>query len=295
MDVNAFGATLEAIAGALDAGKIAFALTKLSTELACLRQRLHAPGWRVACEALDRHPIMTLLMEDPIIRHARATPSIGCAPPGLIELLVEGPERDVANHAASPLGRALSAETRNMALLRGLAERRRGTLRWINAQHEFAQAGTGCRHIVLGSGAMVARMVRTVGGAQRAATAGPLERPSAFLLAEMVDGLPVARLLDLMRVLPSLLVPRGQLLIGAIASDAPDLAWLEAVLTWQPIVRNERILSQLAGLALGPQVEAACWRDATRTIVFTEITCKTRTAGTRHQPRVAARRESVGH
>lgn len=100
----------------------------------------------------------------------------------------------------------------------------------------------------------------------------PLARYDVIYTAGLFDYLerPVATALT--RTLFGLLKPGGQLLIANFAPELVNVGYMEAVMDWWLVYREENEMDQLtAGIPANQIAAARIWRDAPRNVVYLEV------------------------
>jgi SAM-dependent methyltransferase len=284
-------------------GDVAAAMAVLCEELrvACLE----APReeWRhETAPACRRHPLHTLLLQDPYTRRAFEKPRgyagdavmldyvyTGVAPPGTTDL-----GREVFRATAgSPNGRSVVARRDRLAELIDEA---------VEAAREPAILSLGCGHLREAQRARSARAgwggrfhsldqdaeslavvqreqgrngVRTVHSSVVPIVRGrsQIEGQDLVYAAGLLDYLSDALAAGLLRAMYAMLRPGGRLLVANFTPDSRGRGYMEAVMDWWLVYRDEAQMEDLAGaVPNAAEARSSVLRDAEGNVVYLELT-----------------------
>ena len=245
--------------------------------------------WSLLRKAVALHPLMRELARDPLIFYARRAGRRTAAPEMTIgDLMLRHPEGDRLVHATEPVGRNIHAATSSLALCDAVRDRRRLLARFVDAASERR---IGAEVLAIDPGYMreaqssiagpaggIRRWVALVGESRAAAeiarsmplpwvvpiqgnVLATLLRPDLVgqfdvvyckTLETMPDG--VAEALAVAAF--SRLRPGGRMLLSCRAPGAPDAAFWTLVAGVEPHLRDEAMLSRLAGVLDPREVRA---------------------------------------
>ncbi len=274
----------------IDRGETIPALNMISGQL----HLAHADStrWDEVRTTLRRHPLHATLLQDPFARHSNDRPRGYPGDAALIDLIYD--QRH--NHSATALGDDLFAVTTASQPAEGVRQRRAHAEAmlaeaWRKGERVLALAGGHLREAdpLIGrdlSSVMVVdqdpaslEYVRSNHGNRIGLTQANVFRylrqaAGEGLRFDLVYTLGLTDYLDerqmelLHRLMKGCLAPGGRIVIANFLPAHLGIGWMDAVMDWQLIYRDETELeSYAAQIGMVPH----CWRDSSGSIVWCEM------------------------
>lgn len=249
--------------------------------------------WTETRASLHAHPLHQMLLQDPISAHSTSQPRGYQGDAGLIDLLY-----DMQPPAgASPLGRSIFELTVQFQTPEAVRQRRNYAetvvcAAWQRGQRILVLAGGHFREgdaligndltniTLVDQDPLSLDQIRAKHGQaitlieanvfrylREAAKAGePFDLIYTLGLTDYLDTRSMRLLHKLMK---ACLAPKGTLLLANFAPDHLGTGWLDAVMDWQLICRDERELEQYAAeIGMTPTT----WRDPTGSVAWCQMT-----------------------
>jgi len=283
-------AQLTAIAALVRAGDVARAITDLQDLLETARHDRAA--WRTVRSALREHALFKLLREDPIVAQANAHPHGAAGSGELLDLIYDRRP----GGAVSPLGQALLAITSRLTGLAAMRDRLSDGARLLTNAWQAGRTVCvlGCGHLreaamLIGSdlttitavdidGRAIDAVRRHHGHAIEAVEANALRFLQDAIVAGrqfdliyalgLSDALSDVALSSLCRLARACLTRDGRLVIANYVPDHASVAWMDAILDWQPIGRSTDDLSRIA---VDCGYRSRCWTGGAGNIAWAEM------------------------
>ncbi|KPF70801.1 hypothetical protein IP88_11350 [alpha proteobacterium AAP81b] len=281
----------------------------LVTGLHSLRSTLNRDRWLACCAAMQAHPLMALLRQDPLIARSLDKPRGYAGDAVAIDMMVRHADRRGDLAGASPLGRGLHLASTGTEIAAAVRRRQAALAKAIDAAADRTHAaGRSADVLALAAGHLrEVEAARAHAGARlgRIAALEPDEKTASVVakrLARRVEVVaqPVSALarglfddrgfdlayatglydmLDLRlatrltRAVAERLRPGGRLLFTSMASDLWDAGFLEAAMAWHPILRDEAELQALLATATRglEGIATRTWADDAGSLIWCEV------------------------
>ena len=249
--------------------------------------------WAETRDSLHRHPLHPVLMQDPLAAHSASRPRGYAGDAGLIDLIydMQPPE------GVSDLARAFFQSTVTYQAPEAVRQRR------IEAERMVAEASqTGQRVLVLACGHFregdslagtdlgnftlvdqdalsVSRVRERHGDHLNVVEANVFkylgqsakdgQTFDLIYTLGLTDYLDTRAMLLLHRLMKGCLAPDGRIVLANFVPHHLSIGWMEAVMDWQLIYRDE---AELESYAQEIDLSAKTWRDPTDSVVWCEMT-----------------------
>jgi hypothetical protein len=294
-------ALLDRVAASFGQGTVVAPTALLVEELGAIRRTVPSEKWlKELVPACQCHPLHRLLLQDPYTRRAFEKPRGYAGDAEMLDFVYRG----IPPEGTTGLGRQLfQVTTRSPNGLSVLARRdliaakidaaaRRGTpailsvgcghLREAQQARSIRPGWNGTFHAIdqdERSVAVVEQELSSFGVQAVCCSIGPLirgERRLAGLTLSYASGLydylSDRLAIRLTRTLFTMLNPGGRLLIANFAPDSHGRGYMEAVMDWKLLYRDEEEMATLADAVPNNQIaERSVYRDPCRNIVFLEL------------------------
>ncbi len=274
----------------IDRGEAPPALWMLSGQLD--QARADAASWPAVCAALRHHPLHSTLLQDPFCKRSNDKPRGYAGDAVLIDFIYE--QRH--GQQTTALGEDLFAVTTRAQPAQGVRQRRAYAEviladAWQKGQRVCVLAGGHLREadpligrdltniIVVDQDPASLEVVRRNHGTRIGLTeanvfrylrqaAGEHQQFDLIYTLGLTDYLDVRQMELLHRLMKSCLAPGGKIVLANFLPGHLGIGWMDAVMDWQLICREETELEAYAAkIGMIPR----CWRDASGSIVWCEM------------------------
>jgi extracellular factor (EF) 3-hydroxypalmitic acid methyl ester biosynthesis protein len=299
---------LDAHAAALSRDPSAAQVHALIRDLDALRRSLPVEAWRAFAAAAQAHPLAAMVADDPYTRRAREKPRGYAGDAVMLDYVYDPDAVDVA--ALSPQGRATWAATTDAPSAEAVRDRRRRLAALVD---EVAAARPGASVVSVAAGhareiersaafargevarwrcldqdreSLAAIAARHRGDARVEPAFGSVRDLLARGLPESADLVYSAGLFDYLRDdVASALLQRlwhsvregGRLVVANFADDSGERGYMEAMMDWWLLYRDEASIAALGATLEGATVRV--FRDTTGRTVWLEATRGAATGG----------------
>lgn len=274
----------------IDLGRAQPALWMLSGQLD--QARTDAANWPEICAALRRHPLHSTLLQDPFCKRSNEKPRGYPGDAKLIDFIYEQRHSE----QTTALGDDLFAVTISAQPAEGVRQRRAYAElmladAWQKGQRVCVLAGGHLREAdpligrdlsnitVIDQDPASLEYIRHNHGSRIGLTeanvfrylrqaAGEHQRFDLIYTLGLTDYLDTRQMELLHRLMKNCLVPGGRIVLANFLPGHLGIGWMEAVMDWPLIYRDEIELETYAGqIGMIPR----CWRDSSGSIVWCEM------------------------
>jgi SAM-dependent methyltransferase len=277
----------------------------LSTGLFHIRASLNRDRWLAACAAMQVHPIMARLRQDPLIARSLDKPRGHAGDAVMIDMIHRHPDRRSDLAGASPLGRSIHLGTTASPVAVAVRGRRQQLAELIDAAATGGQrpsilalAAGHVRELELATAMTEGRIGRFVAldpdeksGSVAAARYGKaievLPQSISAVLRDQIanphfDLVYAAGLFDyldtrvatrLTRAIAEMLKPGGRFVFACFAEDLWEAGFLEAAMAWHLILRGEDDVTAILTAATRglDGFSTRVWTGSNGTLLYGEV------------------------
>lgn len=286
------------------ADEIPAAMARLVSGLGAVRAAMSPAGWRAfATERCLRHPLAGVVHEDPFTHRAFSKPRGYAGDAGTLDLIygttpipaettARGAalyawtsaggasasvryRRDLLAHAVDDAAARAPNGTRVLSLACGhLREADRSAAVAAGAVAAYYALDQDLESVALVGAQYGARGVTAVHASVRDLIVGRVRYADLALAyaAGLYDYLPDAVATRLTAVLFASLAPGGRLLLANFCPDAGDLSYMESMMDWTLLYRDEEDMARIAAaLPAGEVAASRIFRDPLGNVVYLEV------------------------
>lgn len=277
----------------------------LSTGLFHIRASLNRDRWLAACAAMQVHPIMATLRQDPLIARSLDKPRGHAGDAVMIDMIYRHPDRRGDLAAASPLGRGVHLGTTTSPVAAVVRDRRLQLAKLIDAAASgrqrpsvLALAAGHLRETELSTAMGEGRIGRFVAldpddksvaviAARHGKAVEVMPQSISAVLRDQIanphfDLVYAAGLFDyldtrvatrLTRAVADMLKPGGRFVFANFADDLWEAGFMEAAMAWHLILRNEDdVAAMLTTATRGMDgVTTRVWSASDGAILYGEV------------------------